>query len=115
MEVSSGSLLRLTNSLFVAELAYSDGRATSGTDYNKVGDDNIIFNEYETTVTKMVDIEADNVLEYNEMFFLMISIPAGALADCAKLDSPSMSEVIIKDRKNFKNMMNRFSIHLNIT
>ncbi len=49
----------------------------------------------------MVAIEPDNVLEYNEMFYLTITIPMGsALEGCARLDSPSMAEVIVKDRKN---------------
>ncbi|XP_072051646.1 uncharacterized protein [Amphiura filiformis] len=82
----------------VIEVSYTDARATDPEDYAPVGDATITFNDDETTATKMIDIEPDNILEYNEMFFLEIEIPAGStLLDTARLDSPSVSEVIIKD------------------
>ncbi|XP_072051597.1 uncharacterized protein [Amphiura filiformis] len=82
----------------VIEVTYTDARATDPEDYAPVGDATITFNDDETTATKMIDIEPDNILEYNEMFFLEIEIPAGStLLDTARLDSPSVSEVIIKD------------------
>ncbi|XP_072023585.1 uncharacterized protein [Amphiura filiformis] len=82
----------------VIEVTYADERATDPEDYAPVGDATITFNDDETTATKTIVIEPDNILEYNEMFFLEIEIPAGsALLDTARLDSPSVSEVIIKD------------------
>ncbi|XP_072023313.1 FRAS1-related extracellular matrix protein 3-like [Amphiura filiformis] len=82
----------------VIEVTYDDARAIDPNDYAPIGDATITFNDDETTATKMIVIEPDNILEYNEMFFLEIEIPAGStLLDTARLDSPSVSEVIIKD------------------
>ncbi|XP_072023298.1 uncharacterized protein [Amphiura filiformis] len=82
----------------VIEVTYTDARATDPEDYAPDMDTTITFNDDETTATKTIVIEPDNILEYNEMFFFEIDIPAGsALLDTARLDSPSVSEVIIKD------------------
>ena len=53
----------------------------------------------ETTASKDIVIESDNVLEYNEMFTMTLSITDAALNMVARVEEPISAEVIIKDRK----------------
>lgn len=85
---------------FLLVVTYTDARAIRTDDYTPDADATITFADDVTAVTKTINVLPDNILEYNEMFFLEIAIPAGsATAMTARLDSPSVAEVIIKDRK----------------
>ncbi|XP_072017220.1 uncharacterized protein [Amphiura filiformis] len=79
-------------------VSYTDARAVDPADYSPMDTDDVTFPEGATTSTKTITIVPDNMLEYNEMFNIEISIPEGTpLAQMATVCSPSMSEVIIKD------------------
>ena len=85
---------------FPLVVTYIDARAIRTDDYTPDADATITFADDVTAVTKTINVLADNILEHNEMFFLEITIPAGsATAMTARLDSPAIAEVIIKDRK----------------
>ena len=77
---------------------YHDEGATTTNDYMPHSDaSSITFADDVTSVTRNIDIKADNILEYNEKFTFEIVIPDGSTG--LRLDSPAESEVIIRDRK----------------